>query len=107
MSVIRPSRSSFNRIEATTSQEGVVRGPHFCRNSMGFLRMGRLPEQLDQSFHTAIGQRFPLLYPLLEQPFIGGTLCRGVADQRCAPIAAPLAVLLTPPVQTLLLRLLS
>jgi hypothetical protein len=38
------SRSGLTRFETTTSQERVVRAPHFCRNSIGFLRMGRLPE---------------------------------------------------------------
>src|SRR6266511_2472435 len=59
-------RSGFNRIEATPSQEGVVRGPHFCRNRLGFQRTGCLSEQLDHPFHTPIGQRLPLLHPLLK-----------------------------------------
>ena len=40
-------RLGLNRIEATPSQEGVVRGPHFCRNSLGVQRTGRVSEQLD------------------------------------------------------------
>ena len=69
-----------------------MRGPHFCRNIMGFLRMGRSPEQLDDRFHTPIGQRLPVLHPLFEQPYSSEILRHGVLDQRCAPIAAPLAV---------------
>ena len=85
-------RLGLNRIEATPSQEGVVRGPRFCRDSLGFQRTGRLSEQLDHPFNTPIGQRIPLLHPLLEQPLIGWTLRNGVFDQSFAPIAAPLAV---------------
>ena len=62
-------RLGLNRIEATPSQEGVLRGPRFCRDSLGFQRPGRLSEQLDHPFKTPIGQRIPLLHPLLEQPF--------------------------------------
>jgi hypothetical protein len=43
-----------------------VRGPHFCRNSFWFHWTRRLSEQLDHPFHSPIGQRLPLLDPLLE-----------------------------------------
>ena len=69
-----------------------MRGPRLCRDRLGFQWTGRLSEQLDHPFKTPIGQRLPLLHPLLEQPLIGWTLRHGVLDQRFAPIAAPLAV---------------
>jgi hypothetical protein len=59
-----------------------VRGPHFCQNSFWFYWTRRLSEQLDHPFHSPIGQRLPLLDPLLEQLCVGGTLRRGVLDQR-------------------------
>ncbi len=43
-----------------------MRGPHFCRNSFWFHWTRRLSEQLDHPFHSPIGQRLPLLDPLLE-----------------------------------------
>ncbi len=64
-----------------------MRGPHFCRNSFWFHWTRRLSEQLDHPFHSPIGQRLLLLDPLLEQLCVGGTLRRGVLDQRDAPIA--------------------
>ena len=70
----------------------MLRGPRFCRDSLGFQRTGRLSEQLDHPFNTPIGQRIPLLHPLLEQLFIGWTLRNGLFDQSFAPIVAPLAV---------------
>ena len=70
----------------------MLRGPRFCRDSLGFERPGRVSEQLDHPFKTSRGQRLPLLHPLLEQRSIGWTLRHGLVHQSFAPIAAPLAV---------------
>ena len=69
-----------------------MRGPHFCRNSFWFHWTRRLSEQLDHPFHSPIGQRLPLLDPLLEQLCVGGTLRRGVLDQRDAATLASATV---------------
>jgi len=71
-----------------------VRCPHFCCNSLGLQRTRCLSEQLDQAFHSPIRQRRPMLDPPVEQLCIGATLRHGILDQRCAPIAAPLTVML-------------
>src|SRR5262249_50121700 len=84
--------SVVHRTEAAPSQEGVVRGPYFSRNSLGLQRTRCLSEQFDQCFHAPIGQRLPMFHPLFEQLCIGGPRRYGVLDQRCAPIAAPLTI---------------